>query len=113
MSEPAMLLSAPGGGEDGILTAKEAARLRLNADWILLSGVTLLRATATMRTVSQVLHERSSSLAHNSSGSKAEAVRATMLDLKSRDEFDHPFFWAPFELIGASCCARLGTTRLI
>lgn len=37
LSEAALALT-PGGGEDGFLTATEIARLRLNADWVVLSA---------------------------------------------------------------------------
>ena len=37
ITEPALLLH-PGDGEDGFLTASEAATLRLDADWVLLSA---------------------------------------------------------------------------
>ncbi len=42
VSEPALVLSAPGAnpgeGNDGVLTASEIARLSLNADWVILSA---------------------------------------------------------------------------
>ncbi len=42
ISEPALVLSAPGvdaaEGNDGVLTASEIARLSLNADWVILSA---------------------------------------------------------------------------
>ncbi|MCB2136139.1 MAG: CHAT domain-containing protein, partial [Rhodobacteraceae bacterium] len=39
ISEPSLVLAGPGAaGEDGVLTASEVARLKLDADWVLLSG---------------------------------------------------------------------------
>jgi CHAT domain-containing protein len=38
LAEPALVLAAAGRPEDELLTASEAATLRLNADWVLLSA---------------------------------------------------------------------------
>jgi CHAT domain-containing protein len=37
LNEPALVLT-PGGGGDGLLTASEVAGMRLDADWVILSG---------------------------------------------------------------------------
>lgn len=48
--EPALVLTppaAPQGGEDGLLTASEAAALKLNADWVVLSACNTAAADGT------------------------------------------------------------------
>jgi CHAT domain-containing protein len=125
--------------EDGLLTMEEVLGLKLNADWVVLSACntaagdgagseavsglgkafffagarTLLVSNWPVETVSAKLlttklfeHQ-----AANPTVTRAEALRATMLDLMDRgvptDTLDtkgytyaHPMFWAPFSLVG-------------
>ena len=128
ISEPALLLRA-GDGHDGFLTATEIASLRLDADWVLLSacntgaggsedaaGLTgLARAfffagarsllvsnwavddTAAMELMIQTMQ-------HSAQGgmSRSQALRQAMLNVMNATDrdFRHPFFWAPFSLVG-------------
>lgn len=38
--------------------------------------------------------------AHDPGGNKADALRKAMLGVKATQGMEHPFFWAPFELVG-------------
>jgi CHAT domain-containing protein len=125
--------------EDGLLTMEEVLGLKLNADWVVLSACntaagdgagseavsglgkafffagarTLLVSNWPVETVSARLlttrlfeHQ-----AANPTATRAEALRATMLDLMDKAEpgeklggkrytYAHPMFWAPFSLVG-------------
>lgn len=125
--------------EDGLLTMEEVLALKLNADWVVLSACNtasgngagseavsglgkafffagaraLLVSNWPVETVSAKLlttrlfeHQIA-----NPSASRAEALRATMLDLMDRGlpadkvgtngySYAHPMFWAPFSLVG-------------
>ncbi len=128
ITEPALLLH-PGDGQDGFLTASEAATLRLDADWVLLSACNtaageaadaeglsgLARAfffagakalmvshwkvddSAAMALMTETM-QRSASR----NMSRAQALRQAMLTVMNSPDQDyrHPFFWAPFVLVG-------------
>ncbi|MCB1359490.1 MAG: CHAT domain-containing protein, partial [Maritimibacter sp.] len=130
LTEPALLLH-PGDGQDGFLTASEAASLRLDADWVLLSACNtaageaedaeglsgLARAfffagakalmvshwnvddAAAMALMTETM-QRSA----NGRMSRAQALRQAMLTVMNTPDQDyrHPFFWAPFVLVGES-----------
>lgn len=125
--------------EDGLLTMEEVLALKLNADWVVLSACNtasgngagseavsglgkafffagaraLLVSNWPVETVSAKLlttrlfeHQIA-----NPSATRAEALRATMLDLMDRSlptemvgtkgySYAHPMFWAPFSLVG-------------
>ncbi|MCK9381764.1 MAG: CHAT domain-containing protein [Sulfuritalea sp.] len=125
--------------EDGLLTMEEVLGLKLNADWVVLSACntaagdgagseavsglgkafffagarTLLVSNWPVETVSARLlttklfeHQ-----AANPSTTRAEALRATMINLMDRGvptdmlatkgfTYAHPMFWAPFSLVG-------------
>ena len=125
--------------EDGLLTMEEVLGLKLNADWVVLSACntaagdgagseavsglgkafffagarTLLVSNWPVETVSARLlttklfeHQ-----AANPTGTRAEALRVTMLDLMDKAvpgdmlgtrgyTYAHPMFWAPFSLVG-------------
>jgi CHAT domain-containing protein len=126
-------------GEDGLLTMEEVLGLKLNADWVVLSACntaagdgagseavsglgkafffagarTLLVSNWPVETVSARLlttklfeHQ-----AIHPTVTRAEALRATMLDLMDKAvpgdllgtkgyTYAHPMFWAPFSLVG-------------
>lgn len=126
-------------GEDGLLTMEEVLGLKLNADWVVLSACntaagdgngseavsglgkafffagarTLLVSNWPVETVSAMLlttklFEHQSV---NPTTTRAEALRATMIDLMDRVvpsemlgtkgfTYAHPMFWAPFSLVG-------------
>ncbi len=128
ISEPALVLSGPSETNDGILTASEATRLRLNADWVLLSGCNtaagdgqegaglsgLARAFFFAGARSLLVSHWSiedmsahllmtttfATVAEDPQAGQAWALRRAMLALMRRPGFEHPFFWAPFELVG-------------
>jgi CHAT domain-containing protein len=125
--------------EDGLLTMEEVLGLKLNADWVVLSACntaagdgagseavsglgkafffagarTLLVSnwpveTVSARLLTTKLFEHQSA---NPTVTRAEALRATMLDLMDRAvptdmlgtkgyTYAHPMFWAPFSLVG-------------
>jgi CHAT domain-containing protein len=120
-------------GEDGLLTVQEVLGLKLNADWVVLSACntaagegsgseavsglgkafffagarTLLVSNWPVETISARLlttrlfeHQ-----AANPAATRAESLRATLLELIDRTEapdfsYAHPMFWAPFSLVG-------------
>lgn len=129
VDEPALLLYGAGdAADDGLFTATEAAGLKLNADWVILSGCNtaasgagsgrdlsgLARAFffagAKALLVSQWSVQDAAAQAlivgtianSDSAGAqgKAQALRAAILAMKAQPATSHPFFWAPFELVG-------------
>lgn len=132
LAEPALVLTPQQQGaaaeqDDGLLTASEIARLRLDADWIILSacntaageggkapvfsGLTraFVQAGADSLLLSQwPLEDRSASritidtVRQFANGStKSAALRAAQLEmLKHGGATAHPAFWAGFMLLG-------------
>ncbi|HEY6814367.1 MAG TPA: CHAT domain-containing tetratricopeptide repeat protein [Croceibacterium sp.] len=127
--EPALLIgTAEGSGEDGLLGASEIARLRLNADWVILSacntasgedagapaysGLASAFAQAGARSL-MLSHWRvrddaaarlSVSTVRGASGGlpRAEALRRAQLALIADRELPgaaHPAIWAPFVIV--------------
>jgi CHAT domain-containing protein len=128
LEEPALVLGGDGHGHNGLLTASDAARLRLNADWVILSacntaspdlshsdGVSAMArafffagAKALIVSHWQVRDDVASRLIpdvllrERSGLSRAEAMREAslaILDDPSMKAAD-PFAWAPFVVIG-------------
>ncbi len=131
LDEPALVMTPPNSvmeDDDGLLTASEIARLRLNADWVILSACnTAAGAKAGTPTYSGLAQAfvfagaRSLLLSHwrvrddaasrLSVGTvrgaaqgldKAEALREAQLDLMADPDVPdaaHPAVWAPFILI--------------
>lgn len=119
-----------GEGEDGFLTASEVAGLRLDADWVLLSACNtaggdgddaqglsgLARAFffAGARTlmVSHWLIDdavtpalMADTMQRSGDGtevgiSRAQALRQAQLAMLSQRDTEHPFYWAPFSVVG-------------
>ncbi len=130
--EPALVLSPPlqsEGQDDGLLTASEAAQLRLNADLVILSacdtgeddpealGLNSLSraffhagASALMVSnwrirddVAERLSVQTVNLAHRNRISVAQALQRAslaMLEDRSDPSFAHPSQWSAFSLIG-------------
>jgi CHAT domain-containing protein len=116
-------------GEDGLLDASEVATLKLDADWVVLSACNtagpdgtlggeslsgLTRAffyagarallvshwaVASGPTVDLTTGMFAASTADKAIG-KAEALRRAQAALRARAETAHPFYWAPFVVVG-------------
>ena len=130
LTEPALVLSTPAAGEtvdDGLLTASEIARLRLDADWVILSacntasgdgagGTTFgglaaafTRAGARALLVSHwpvrddvAARLTTRTLAHHAAGaSRAQALRKAILEVIADPaaRAADPSAWAPFVVI--------------
>ena len=127
-----MILSPPrqtSADDDGYLSASEIARLKLNADWVLLSACNTTSADGTPGAegfsglAKAFFHAGARSLlvSHWSVESettvllttamleeyeaspaqaKAEAHRKAMLALIDTPGYAHPLFWAPFVVVG-------------
>jgi CHAT domain-containing protein/Flp pilus assembly protein TadD len=132
VAEPGLLLTPPPAGsaeDDGYLTASEAAQLRLNADWVLLSACNtaapdgtpgaeglsglargFFHAGARSLLVSNWAVESRSAVALTTGMlrryaadpqiGKAEALRLSMRQLRDEAGHAHPMFWAPFMVVG-------------
>jgi CHAT domain-containing protein len=130
ISEPLLVLAAADRPEDWILKASDAAGLKLNADWVVLSGCNTASpdlgetdglsgfarafffAGASSLLVShwRLDDEIASSLVpktillHKSDPriSKAEALRQAMIAIIDDRDLNaaHPAYWAPFTLVG-------------
>jgi CHAT domain-containing protein/tetratricopeptide (TPR) repeat protein len=129
LAEPALVLAAGSRPEDLLLTASDAATLRLNADWVLLSAcntgspdaqdaeglsglvkgffyagssAVLVSHWTIADDTSAILVPMTIRLNYGQGLSKAEALRRAslaILDDPRRDQ-THPVYWAPFTLIG-------------
>ena len=128
IDEPALLLGA-GGGHDGLLTASEAATLRLDANIVLLTGCNTAAggaqdasglsglaqafffAGARSLVVSHWHVDDRTAAALVTSAirgaeelnlTQSEALQHAMLSLMDFEEdgLRHPFFWAPFVIVG-------------
>ena len=114
--------------DDGLLTASEIAQLKLDADFVILSACNtaagqnknaeglsglakaFFYAGARSLLVSHWPVESKSAtkltttlfkkLRENPNLSKTEAFRQSMLLMASAEEKSHPFYWAPFSIIG-------------
>ena len=114
--------------DDGLLTASEIAQLKMNADFVILSACNtaaggegnaeglsglakaFFYAGARSLLVSHWPVESKAAakltttlfknLKDNPSLSRAEAFRRSMMSLAANDNFAHPFFWAPFSIVG-------------
>jgi CHAT domain-containing protein len=128
LKEPALVLSLPGetSSEDGYLTMTEVFGLRLNADMVALSAcntrmgeavpgeglVGLTRAffyagtPSVVASLWSVADESTAKLMvsfyrHLRAGkSKAEALALAKRELSRIPQYSHPFYWAPFVLVG-------------
>jgi CHAT domain-containing protein len=128
-AEPALVLASGATPRDWLLTASDAATLRINADWVLLSACNtaspdgggaeglsgLMRgffhagASALLVSHWSVQDEAASRLIprtlllqRDGKLGRAEALRRASLELLDTPggDFAHPFFWAPFTLVG-------------
>jgi CHAT domain-containing protein len=122
----ALLFAAGGGGDDGLLEAREVLDLHLDADLVVLSAcdsaggkigagegvvglswaflvagcqtLVVAQSPAESRATSRLMVEFHRQL---SSGlSPAESLRRAQLALRKDPRFAHPFYWAPFVVIG-------------
>jgi CHAT domain-containing protein len=131
-NEPALAFT-PGrgttGADDGLLNASEIARLRLDADWVVLSACNtagpdgsarggqalsgLVRAflyagsRAVLATHWAVASEPTVTLTTGTFSAfakpgvgRAEALRQSQLAMLSDPKTQHPVFWAPFVVVG-------------
>ena len=131
--EPALALTPPQSAtedDDGLLTASEIARLRLNSDWVILSACNTAAPDGTLAAegLSGLARafifagSRSLLVSHWPVDSRAaallttrmlqeirshpgirkdEALRRAMLGLMANRAYSHPIFWAPFVIVGA------------
>jgi len=121
--------STPSAIDDGYLSSGEVADLKLNADWVLLSACNTAAADgapgaeglsglaraffysgsrallvsnwpvaseATRQLVSTTVRN----YAHAPKAGKAEALRLAMVSMMDDPQFAHPFYWAPFSVVG-------------
>jgi CHAT domain-containing protein/Tfp pilus assembly protein PilF len=114
--------------DDGLLEAHEIMRLRLNAAIVVLSACETARGgindgegviglswaffvagcpttvvsqwKVESNSTSQLMVEFHRAIKLNPSISKAEALRQAALTLMKNKQYSHPFFWAPFVVIG-------------
>ncbi|WP_269514495.1 CHAT domain-containing protein [Brevundimonas subvibrioides] len=133
LDQAALAFSPPGrpeGDDDGLLTAAEAAGLRLNADWVILSACNTAssdqdagsEALAGLARAFFFAGARSLLVSHWKVGdtdatalttsavrlqqqdpalSRARAMQQSMQDLMQNPNTAHPTHWAPFILVGA------------
>jgi CHAT domain-containing protein len=121
--------ATPTKGEDGLLDASEVATLKLDADWVVLSACNTAGPDGTLGGESLsgltraffyagarallVSHWAVASgptvelttamfgvYAREPGVGKAEALRRAQAAVRSKPDMAHPFFWAPFVLVG-------------
>lgn len=128
--EPGLALAVGPTPEESLLTASEAARLTINAEWVLLSACNTASPAATeaqgLSGLARAFFHagaRSLLVSHwrvddavaawliprilteqrrNPQMTRAEALRSASLAVLDNDEADaaHPYYWAPFTLLG-------------
>ncbi len=114
--------------DDGLLTASEIAQLKMDADFVILSACNtaagekaggeslsgLAKAffyagtrsllvshwPVASKAATQLTTKMFKSLKDNPSLPRAEAFRRSMMSLASAPETSHPFYWAPFSVVG-------------
>ena len=121
--------AAPAPGEDGLLDASEVAGLKLDADWVVLSACNTAGPDGSLGGESLTGLARAffyagarallvshwavasgptvdlttgmfAAYARDASAGKAEALRRAQAALRAKPETAHPFFWAPFVVVG-------------
>src|SRR5580692_7939131 len=136
LAEPALVLTPPADGteasaleqDDGLLTASEVAALKLNADWVVLSGCNTAAGEGNAEALSGLARAffyagaRALLVSHwpvNSAAAvklttraftaleqhpdigRAEALRRAMLaTIAEGGQQAHPSYWAPFVVVG-------------
>ncbi len=132
LAEPALAFTpprAPSAEDDGLLTASEAAQLRLDADWVILSACNTAAGDGTPGAeglsglasaflyagargmlvshwpVGDISAERLTQLAvarfaERPEEGQARALAAAMAELRADPAFAHPSAWAPFVVVG-------------
>jgi CHAT domain-containing protein len=127
--------ASPSREDDGLLDASEVATLKLDADWVVLSACNTAGPDGTLGGESLsglaraffyagarallVSHWAVASgptvalttkmfeaYAREAGVSKAEALRRSQAALRARPETAHPFFWAPFVVVGDGAAIR-------
>lgn len=124
-SQIVLAQTGTGEEEDGLLEAREILNMNLNADLVVLSScesalgkvgqgegmMGLAWAFFVAGTSTTVVSQWKVASASTTefmltfhqklkSESKAEALRSAALQLSKQDQYRHPFYWAPFVLIG-------------
>lgn len=128
LDEPALVMT-PGGSDDGLLTASEIMRLRLAADWVILSacntaaggssddsglagvaraflyagGRNLLASHWAVRDDAAAYLSVETVKRYGRGADPARALRAAMLRMIDRQPFEgaeQPIHWAPFVFVG-------------
>lgn len=129
LTQPALALAATGSDTDSpLLTLEDVLNLKLNADWVVLSacntaaadgqaseavsglgrGFFYAGAKALLVTHWAVESESAKELTTatfkrfgaDPAMSRAQALRQAQLEIMSKPGYAHPFFWAPYALIG-------------
>ncbi|MCC6658694.1 MAG: tetratricopeptide repeat protein [Rhodocyclaceae bacterium] len=133
LAEPGLVATPPAQAseeDDGVLTASEISRLKLNADWVVLFACNTAAADGTpgaeglsglaraffyagaralfvshWEVVSDATAYLAMAMLDNEAAgaSRAEAHRQAILKMmneKSRPDFAHPLMWAPFVVVG-------------
>jgi CHAT domain-containing protein len=115
--------------DDGYLSASEAAQLKLDADWVLLSACNTAASDGTpdaeglsglangflyagarallvshwrvsSEATTKLVAETIAAYARSPQAGKAMALRTAMLAVMGKPEFAHPYYWAAFSVIG-------------
>lgn len=129
LTQPALAMAAPEKeGESPLLLLEDVMSLKLNADWVVLSACntaaadgqsgealsglargffyagarSLLVTHWAVESVSaqQLMTETFKAYAANKSLSRAEALRTAQIKLMKNPKYAHPFYWAPYALVG-------------
>jgi CHAT domain-containing protein len=132
IGEPGLILTPPPHGtieDDGYLSAGEIAKLKLNADWVILSACNTAASDGTpgaeglsglakaffyagarsllvsnwyveSEAAMRITTDTLKRYTDNPAIGKAEALRQAMQELRNDPKFSHPLFWAPFSVVG-------------
>ena len=106
LSQPALALAATDRPEESpLLTLEDILGLKMNADWVVLSACNTKAVLVThwaveTKSARQLVTEIFRRYGADKDVTRAQTLRLAQLVLIYSKRYAHPFYWAPFAIIG-------------